>query len=384
MYLLKLIIRNALRHKLRTLLTVFGLLIAVLAYGLLHTVVDAWYAGAAAASNARLVTRNAISLVFPLPVSYENRIRGVKGVTMVARSNWFGGVYREPKNFFAQFAVSDNYLDLYPEFILPAQQRNDYERDRKGCLIGRQLASQFGFKIGDVIPIKGTIYPGTWEFVVRGILDGRDESTITRQLIFHWDYLNETIRKTPGRKADQVGVYVLGIASPDEAAAISRNVDNVFRNSLAETLTETEQAFQLGFVAMSNQIIAAIQLVSYVVIVIIMAVMANAMAMSARERTVEYATLKALGFGPGFLALLMFGESVTIGVVGGGLGILATPPAASFFKQATGGVFPVFHVSRETMLLQAACALVVGSAAAIVPALQAARVKIVEGLRAIG
>lgn len=293
-------------------------------------------------------------------------------------------MYREPKNFFAQFAVSDNYLDLYPEFILPAQQRNDYERDRKGCLIGRQLASQFGFKIGDVIPIKGTIYPGTWEFVVRGILDGRDESTITRQLIFHWDYLNETIRKTPGRKADQVGVYVLGIASPDEAAAISRNVDNVFRNSLAETLTETEQAFQLGFVAMSNQIIAAIQLVSYVVIVIIMAVMANAMAMSARERTVEYATLKALGFGPGFLALLMFGESVTIGVVGGGLGILATPPAASFFKQATGGVFPVFHVSRETMLLQAACALVVGSAAAIVPALQAARVKIVEGLRAIG
>jgi putative ABC transport system permease protein len=330
------------------------------------------------------VTRNAISLVFPLPLSYENRIRGVEGVTMVARSNWFGGVYREPKNFFAQFAVSDNYLDLYPEFILPAQQRNDYERDRKGCLIGRQLASQFGFKIGDVIPIKGTIYPGTWEFVVRGILDGRDESTITRQLIFHWDYLNETIRKTPGRKADQVGVYVLGIASPDEAAAISRNVDNVFRNSLAETLTETEQAFQLGFVAMSNQIIAAIQLVSYVVIVIIMAVMANAMAMSARERTVEYATLKALGFGPGFLALLMFGESVTICVVGGGLGILATPPAASFFKQATGGVFPVFHVSRETMLLQAACALVVGSAAAIVPALQAARVKIVEGLRAIG
>jgi putative ABC transport system permease protein len=384
MYLLKLITRNALRHRLRTLLTVFGLLIAVLAYGLLHTVVDAWYAGAAAASNARLVTRNAISLVFPLPLSYENRIRGVEGVTMVARSNWFGGVYREPKNFFAQFAVSDNYLDLYPEFILPAQQRNDYERDRKGCLIGRQLASQFGFKIGDVIPIKGTIYPGTWEFVVRGILDGRDESTITRQLIFHWEYLNETIRKTPGRKADQVGVYVLGIASPDEAAAISRNVDNVFRNSLAETLTETEQAFQLGFVAMSNQIIAAIQLVSYVVIVIIMAVMANAMAMSARERTVEYATLKALGFGPGFLALLMFGESVTICVAGGGLGILATPPAASFFKQATGGVFPVFHVSRETMLLQAACALVVGLAAAIIPALQAARVKIVEGLRAIG
>ena len=384
MHALKLIMRNALRHKLRTALTVLGLTIAVLAYGLLNTVVDAWYAGAAAASNARLVTRNAISLTFSLPLSYENRIRGVEGVTLVARSSWFGGVYREPKNFFAQFAVSDNYLDLYPELIVPAQQRSDYVRDRKGCLVGRQLATQFGFKVGDVIPIKGTIYPGTWEFVVRGIMDGRDESTITRQLIFHWDYLNESVRKMPGRRADQVGVYVLGIAVPEEAAAISRNVDDVFKNSLAETLTETEQAFQLGFVAMSNQIIAAIRVVSYVVIVIIMAVMANAMAMSARERTVEYATLKALGFGPGFLALLMFGESLTLCIAGGGLGMLLTPPAASIFRQATGGVFPVFHVSRDTVLLQAACAGVVGVAAAIIPAIQAARVRIVEGLRAIG
>ncbi|KVG84794.1 ABC transporter ATP-binding protein [Burkholderia ubonensis] len=384
MYVLKLIVRNALRHKLRTLLTVFGLTVAVLAYGLLHTVVDAWYAGAAAASNARLVTRNAISLVFPLPVSYENRIRGVDGVTIVARSNWFGGIYREPKNFFAQFAVSDNYLDLYPEFILSAQQRADYQRDRKGCLIGRQLASQFGFKVGDVIPIKGTIYPGTWEFVVRGILDGRDESTITRQLIFHWDYLNERVRKTTPRQADQVGVYVFGIADPDDAAAISRNVDAVFKNSLAETLTETEQAFQLGFVAMSNQIIAAIRVVSYVVIVIIMAVMANAMAMSARERTTEYATLKALGFGPRFLALLVFGESLVIAATGGSLGMLAMPPAAHLFKQATGGVFPVFNVSAQTIALQAACSLAVGVAAALVPAWHAARVRVVEGLRAIG
>src|SRR6202022_4325108 len=155
--------------------------------------------------------------------------------------------------------------------------------------------------------------------------------------------------------------------------------DSVFKNSLAETLTETEQSFQLGFVAMSNQIIAAIRVVSYVVIVIIMAVMANAMAMSARERTVEYATLKALGFGPAFLALLVFGESIAICGIGGSPGILATPPLASMFKQATGGVFPVFNVSAETVELQGACALALGIAAAIVPALQAARVRIVEG-----
>jgi len=177
---------------------------------------------------------------------------------------------------------------------------------------------------------------------------------------------------------------VIGIADPDDAAAVSRGVDGVFRNSLAETLTETEQAFQLGFVAMSNQIIAAIRLVSYVVIVIVMAVMANAMAMSARERTVEYATLKALGFGPGFLALLVFGESLFICLLGGGIGMLATPPVAAGFKQAVGGVFPVFMVSHQTQWMQAACALAVALAAATVPAVQAARVRIVEGLRAIG
>ncbi|MDR5782165.1 ABC transporter permease [Caballeronia sp. LZ065] len=384
MYLAKLILRNALRHRLRTALTVLGLTIAVLAYGLLHTVVDAWYAGASAASNARLVTRNAISLVFPLPLAYENRIRGVDGVTLVARSNWFGGVYRDPKNFFAQFAVSDNYLDLYPEFIVGEEARAAFQRDRKGVLIGRQLADQFGFKVGDVIPLKGTIYPGTWDFFVRGIMEGRDEATITRQLLMHWDYLNETIRKTTKRNVDQVGVYVVGVKDPDQAAAVSRNIDSVFKNSLAETLTETEQAFQLGFVAMSNQIIAAIRVVSYVVILIIMAVMANAMAMSARERITEYATLKALGFGAGFLSVLVFGESIAICAIGGGIGILATPPLAEVFKHATGGVFPVFRVSHETMLLQAACAFVVALAAAIVPAVQASRVRIVEGLRAIG
>lgn len=384
MYLLKLILRNALRHKLRTGLTVLGLIVAVLAFGLLQTVVDAWYAGAQSASSARLVTRSSISLVFPLPLSYEGRIRGIAGVTAVARTNWFGAIYREPKNFFAQFAVSDNYLDLYPEFVLPEDQRQAYRRDRKGCLIGRQLADQYGFKVGDVLPLRGTIYPGNWEFVVRGIFDGVDETKVTRQMLFHWEYFNETLKQRTPRRADQVGVYVLGIDNPDNAAAISRAVDETFANSLAETLTETEQAFQLGFVAMSNEIIAAIRVVSYVVILIIMAVMANTMAMSARERSAEYATLKVLGFGPGFIALLIFGESVAISALGGALGLAATAPSAALFKELVGGLFPIFHVSQHTQLLQLACMLLIACAAAIVPALRASRIRIVEGLRAIG
>ena len=384
MHALKLAFRNALRHKLRTALTVIGLVVAVLAFGLLQTVIDAWYAGARAASNGRLVTRNAISLVFSLPVSYEARIRGVAGVNAVARSNWFGGVYQDPRKFFAQFAVSDNYLDLYPEFVLSEAERRDWLRDRKGCLVGRQLAELYGFKVGDVLPLRGTIYPGTWEFVVRGIFDGADETKITRHLLFHWDYLNESVRKTAKNRADQVGVYILGVANPDDAAAVARAVDATFGNSLAETLTETEQAFQLGFIAMSNEIIAAIRVVSYVVILIILAVMANTMSMSARERTAEHATLKTLGFGPGYIALLIFGESCAICAVGGGLGIAATPPAAAAFKQVAGSIFPIFTVSGATLALQTACAAAVGVIAAIVPALQAGRVRIAEGLRAIG
>lgn len=384
MHALKLILRNALRHKIRTGLTVVGLTIAVLAYGLLQTVVDAWYAGADAASQTRLITRSSLSLAFTLPLSYESRIRAVEGVTTVARSTWFGGIYKEPRNFFPQFAVTPNYLDLYGEFVLPEAERQAWMRDRKGALVGRQLADQYGFKVGDVIPLRGAIYAGNWQFVVRGIFDGADDTKITRHMLFHWDYLNEWLASRPGRRANQVGVYIVGIDAPDRAAAISRAVDAQFQNSVAETLTETEQAFQLSFVSMSNEIIAAIRVVSYVVILIILAVMANTMAMSARERTSEYATLKALGFGPGFVALLIFGESLAICAVGGGIGVWLTPHAAAGFKTAAGGIFPIFMVSDSTVLAQTLCALGVGVAAAVVPAMQASRVRIVEGLRAMG
>jgi putative ABC transport system permease protein len=383
MFLLKLVYKNAFRHRLRTLLTLAGLAIAVLAFGLLRTVVDAWYAGAAAASGTRLITRNAISLATFLPLHYESRIRGVEGVTRVVRSNWFGGIYQEPKNFFPQFAVSDNYFELYPEFIVPPAELGAWVRDRKGCIVGRSLAEQYGFKVGDVLPIRGTIYPGTWEFVVRGIFDGADSTKITRQMVFHWDSLNETLRKTAPRRADAVGLFIVGIDNIDNAAAVATGIDGLFTNSLAETLTETEQAFQLGFVAMSDQIVAAIRIVSYVVILIILAVMANTMAMSARERTSEYATLKALGYGPLFLAVLIVGESLFICALGGAIGIAATVPTAVAFKKMV-SIFPVFAVSVQTLWAQAACAGVVALAAAIVPATRAARVRIVEGLRAIG
>ena len=382
---LKLISKNALRHKLRTSLTVLGLVVATLSFGLLQTVVGAWYAGADAASNTRLITRNAISLVFSLPLSYENKIRGIEGVSSVAYANWFGGIYQDPKNFFPQFAISGaSYLDLYPELLLTDAQRTAFLRDRKACVVGRKLADQHGFKLGDVIPIKGTIFPGQWEFVVRGIYEGKHANTDTTQLLFHWNYLNETLRKTAARRGNQVGIYLVGIDNSDNAAAISRAVDGQFKNSLAETLTETEKAFQLGFVSMSEAIVVAIRVVSFVVILIIMAVMANTMAMSARERLSEYATLKALGFGPGFLAALIFGESLLIALVGAMAGIALLFPVAGAFSAKMGTLFPTFEIAPQTIGLQLGAALIVGVVAAVAPTLRSARVNIVEGLRSIG
>lgn len=385
MHFLKLVSRNMLRHKLRTGLTVLGLVVAVLAFGLLRTVVDAWYAGAEGASSTRLVTRNSISLVFPLPINYQERIRRTDGVTAISHASWFGGVYVTEKNFFPQFAVdADSYFNLYPEYLIPEQEMKAFRVDRKGCVIGRKLANTYGFKVGDTVPLRGTIYPGTWSFTVRAIYDGAKAGTDTSQLFFHWDYLNETLKKTGSRRTDHVGVYVVEISYADRAAEISDAIDAVFRNSLAETLTETEKAFQLGFVAMTEAIVVAIRIVSFVVIAIILAVMANTMAMTARERISEYATLKALGFGPRFLAALIYGESLAIAMAGAAIGILLTFPVASRFSKQVGTLFPVFEVSVETVYMQVAAAVAVGFAAAILPAIRAARVSIVEGLRNIG
>ena len=385
MYFLKLVVRNALRHKLRTGLTIFGLFVAVLAFGLLRTVVESWFAGAENASTTRLITRNAISLVFSLPITYAERIRQVDGVVGVSHANWFGGIYVSEKNFFPQFAVeAASYFPMYPEYRIPPENMRSFLLDRKGCVVGRKLARQHGFKVGDVVSLRGTIFPGTWQFVVRAIYDGADARTDTSQFFFHWDYLNETLKKTVPRRANSVGVYIVGIDQPSHAAPVSAAVDRVFKNSLAETLTETEKAFQLGFVAMTEAIVVAIQIVSFLVIFIIMAVMANTMAMTARERLAEYATMKALGFGPVRLIALILGESLAISLAGALAGILATFPVADWFGAKLGTLFPVFGVSRHTMIMQLAAALLVGVVAALFPGLRAARLRIVDGLRNIG
>jgi putative ABC transport system permease protein len=382
MFVLRLLLKNAFRHKLRTALTMLGLVVAVSAFGFLRTIVDAWYAGAEASSSTRLIVRSATSLTVPLPLAYAERLRAVDGITGVTWSNWFGGIYITERNFFPQFAVDGpSYLPLYPEFVVADDARAAWLRDRRGVLVGRKLADKFGWKVGDAIPLRGTIYPGTWTFTLRAIYDGADASVDETQMLMHWSYLNESVRSRGRRGGDQVGVYIVSIRDPNNAAVVSGRIDAQFRNSLAETLTETEKAFQLGFVAMSEAILVALQAVSLIIIVIIMAVMANTMTMTARERLAEYATLKALGFPPAFVVRLLFGESLLIAVVGGLVGIAATLPLAAAFVQVAGSLFPVFRVSATTMALQLGAALVVGVVAAAWPAWKMSRIDIVAGLR---
>jgi len=383
--MLKLTWRNTLRHPLRAALTILGMAVAVLAFCLLRTVVTAWYAGVDLSSPVRLVTRNAVSLMFPLPLSYLDKIQAVPGVVRAPYAYWFEGIYIDKRHFFPQFAASlPGYLDAYPEFVIPPDQKLALIRDRRGALAGRKLAARYGWRLGDAIVLTGTYFPGEYRLVLRAIYKGRYPNTDETQLFFHWDYLNETLKKIAPDLADKVGWYLVQIARPELAPQVSAKIDATFKNSLAETLTETEAAFNLSFVEMTSAILLAIRVVSWVVIGVILGVLANTMAMNARERMGEYAALKTMGFKPRHLVGLIMGESLILSLVGGLLGLALSFPVVKFFPPEVTQYFPGLNITRTTAELGLAVALAVGLLAGLIPAWQATRVQIAEALRKVG
>jgi len=385
MLILKILLRNTFRNRLRTGLTILGMAIAILAFGLLRTVINAWYSGVEASSASRLISRNAVSLAFPLPISYKEKIRQVEGVKVVSYGTWFGGIYKDEKHFFPNFAVEPkSYLELYPEFILPEEEKRAFFNDQKGFVCGRKLVERFGWKIGDIITLKGTVLLGKWDFVLRGIYRGKDENTDETQFFFHWDYLNEMAKRVGHSWADQVGFFMIGVTHPDKVTEVSLAIDRIFKNSLAETMTETEKAFQQGFVTMTRALLTTIQIVSIVIILIILAVVANTMAMTTRERIGEYAIMKTLGFRGRHLASLIFGESLTITLIGGLIGTLLIFPASEIFRHELGAYIPVFRVEDETFLLNLMATLLVALFSAIIPTSRAIQIRIADGLRRIG
>jgi putative ABC transport system permease protein len=386
MKVFKLIFKNALRHKLRTILTVLGIAIAVIAFGILRTVVTSWSAGVEASANNRLIARQAISFIFPLPYTYGTKISNVPGVEEVTFANWFGGTYIDKNNFFARLAIDpETYFDVYPEYILTKEELETFKRERNSCVIGSKIAKQYNLKIGDVMTLEGDIFPGEWQFTIRGIYKPKEKSTDASQMFFHWDYLNERIRQeAPGREGN-VGWFIIQIANSVNSAEVSSQIDALFKNSNAETKTETERAFTQGFIASSGAIITAMDFMSFVIVGIIMLVLGNTMIMSARERTREYAVMKTLGFSAKHIIGLILGESLFVSMLGGAIGLFFAFPIITGFEEVIPkGFFPVFRLEDITIIQSISAAILIGVVAAIFPIVRALKTKIVDGFRFVG
>jgi putative ABC transport system permease protein len=310
----------------------------------------------------------------------------VSGVDRVVFANWFGGVYVDERNFFPRIAIGpEDYFDVASEFLLPRDQLKAFWKQRNACIAGRKTVERYGWKLGDTITLTGNIYPGEWSFVLRGVYTGATKSIDETLFFFRWDYLDETLKKNMVRRAGQVGWYLIQIRNPADAGQISETVDDLFKNSSAETLTETEKAFATGFLAMTEAIVIAVRIVSYVVIGVILVVLVNTMAMSSRERTPEYAILKTMGFGNKHLWLLIAGESVFISMLGAAVGLALSFPAASVFSSNTGSLLPVFHTNISKMLyLCTSISFGIGIVSALLPIWSASRIRIAEALRHLG
>ena len=386
MELIRLVFRNALRHKLRTLLTIFGVGVAVMAFALLRTVVNAWYAGVEASAANRLITRHAVSFVFPLPLAYKERIAQVPGVERVTFAIWFSGIYIDKNQFFARLAVdSDSFFDLYPEFVIEKDQLETFKRERNACAIGIDLASRYNLKIGDIMNLEGDVYPGQWQFVVRAIYRPRDQTADPSNMMFHYDYVQERVRQEMPQRSGEVGWYIDRISNGANPADVSEQIDRLFSNSRAETKTETERAFQQNFLSSASAVITAMKIMSFVIIGIILLVVGNTMIMSARERTHEYAVLKALGFSGPKLFFLIAGESLILSVLGSAAGLLVTFPAVQNFRSALPkGWFPIFYLKPETIVVGCLAGVIVGFLASIIPVRRVLTTRIVEGLRHVG
>jgi putative ABC transport system permease protein len=381
MKFLPFILRNALRSKRRTVLTVLSIVVSLFLFCTLRTVLTSFEASLRMSGATRLVVRRSTSLTFFLPLSYKDRLSQVPGVEKVSYSVWFGGVYIDERNFFAQFAVDPkNYLDLYPEYsITPPDGRQAFQRERTACIVGEKLAKKYGFRVGDQLTLKGTIFPGTWDFTIRGIAHSDSPDADSNFMLFSWEYLNQRMGEF-----NEVGVYILQIRDPARAGDIARAVDATFANSPAETKTETEKAFQLGFITMLGNIQMVILSVGSAIVIAIMLVSMNTMMMAARERTREVAILKALGFTDRAVLNLVLSESLMISLLGGLLGAGLARLTFSLTDFTAGGFFPRFFVTDGTILRALAIALALGLVSGAIPAWNASRLKVADALRHSG
>ncbi len=374
-----LIFANLFRKKTRLLLTVGSFTVAMFLFGVLAILRTAFFGGVDVAGADRIVTINKVSIIQPLPLSYRDRLLRIKGVKSVTFANWFGGIYQDERNFFANFAIDkDTYFDMFPEFVIPPDQKEAFMNDREGAVVGRQLAERFKWKLGDRIPIKGTIFPGTWDFNIRAIYDGKRPQDDTTQLWFRWDYFEE---RKPFQKGF-VGWYTVRVNDPGDSVNVVRAIDNEFANSPWETKTDTEKAFAASFAKQMGNIQLLITTIGAVVFFTLLLVTGNTMAIAVRERIRELAVLKAIGYSDRFVLFLVLAESLFVAVLGGALG-LGLAKLFTMGGDPTRGMLPMFYLTPISTLVGAALAITVGVAAAILPGTTAMRLKVVDALRRV-
>ena len=370
------------RKKLRTTLTFLSIFVAFMLFAFLSAIKVALGGGVEMAGQDRLITRHKVSLIQTLPESYKNRIQSVSGVGAVCHQTWFGGIYQDPKNFFATMPVDPEvFLDMFPEYVLKDAEKKAWLATRTGAIVGRMTAERFKWKIGDRIPIQSPIWGQPagmtqWEFEIVGIYDGSKKSADTSSFFFRYDYFEEARQKNKG----QVGWYTVRIADPAQAAQIAAQIDENFANSPYETKTEAEGAFAAGFAQQIGDIATIVMAVVGAVFFTILLVAGNTMAQSVRERTEEIGVLKAMGFTNLRVLVLVMLESCFIAVLGG-LGGLGIAWLIALGGSPIPSVLPIFFIPNKDLLIGALMAVALGIVAGALPAVQAMRLKISEALR---
>jgi putative ABC transport system permease protein len=373
---LPLLIANILRKKIRTSLTIGSFMVALFLFGLLMVLHGAFNQHGQTGAD-RLVVFNKVSIIRPLPFSYQQRLEQVAGVKGVAHMNWFGGIYQDERNSFAQYAIDPvTYFQMFPELTVPDDQWRAFLADREGCVVGAATAKRFNWKIGDRIPLKGTVYPGLWEFNLRGIYHGRPQDNTTSFLL-RYDYLDERAGLSKGN----VGWYFVRIANPDDSERISKAIDDLFSNSPYETTTQSESTFMTAWLKQVGNIELLILSVGGVVFFTLLLVTGNTMAIALRERVRELALLKAVGFSNQFVMFLVLAESLVVALIGGSIG-LGLAKLFSLRGDPT-HLLGYFNLPLSGVIAGLFLTLVVGILAAFLPALSAMRLTVIDGLRRI-
>ncbi len=383
---LKLVWRNLLAHPLRNFLTAGAVFFAVLLLSFLQAAVSTLDASVRSSSTQRLWVQSAVSLFVDLPLAYEAKIASVEGVEWACKWQWFGGVYKDDSNFFAQFGVdSDTFRKSYPEIIFDDEQYKNFENNRTGCVIGRALSDKYGFQVGDTIPIIGRIFPrpdgSPWQFKVEGIYDSKAAVVDDSTLYFHFDYLKEAIESGDTDAEMGTGVFLARVKDGADPGEVQSAINAMFENGPQRVSATTEAEFGRQFISMLGNVPLLLRSIGGAVLVAIFFAVLNTMLTIGQERTRDIGILKALGFQDGMVFRLMILESLLLSLCGGLLALGVAKVLEPGMRLAMSQQFPDFEISSGTLLLGLGIASGIGILAGLLPGMRVRNLSPLQGLR---